>query len=134
MTDKHSNNPTLKDLMSMDCEDRYDYFLSIVGEEREIWILINNDNQFLKIFSEEEGFEYLPVWPEDEFAQEYAEAAGDNLTPKSIALPEFLNKWVSGLQRDGLEVGVFPGVDKSVWIIEPSELKTDIQEELSSGW
>ncbi|MFC3152865.1 DUF2750 domain-containing protein [Litoribrevibacter euphylliae] len=122
------------DASELDCESRYDFFLSMVGEEREIWILINNDNQFLKIFSEEEDFEYLPVWPTSETAKDYADANGEALTPKSIALPEFLNRWISGLQNDGLEVGVFPASDKSVWVIEPSELKSDIQDELSDAW
>lgn len=122
------------DASELDCESRYDYFLSMVGEEREIWILINDDNQFLKIFSEEEDFEYLPVWPTSETAKDYAEANGETLAPKSIALPEFLNRWISGLQNDGLEVGVFPGTDKSVWVIEPAELKSDIQDELSDAW
>jgi len=129
MSDEQAIDPTL-----LDCESRYDFFLSLVGEEREIWILINDDNQFLKIFSEEEDFEYLPVWPTAELAKQYLEESGEPLTPKSIALPEFLNRWVSGLQNDGLDVGVFPGTDKSVWVIDPAELKSDIQDELSDAW
>ncbi|GLQ32725.1 DUF2750 domain-containing protein [Litoribrevibacter albus] len=134
MSDERSLDEQPLDANQLDCESRYDYFLTVVGEEREIWILINDDNQFLKIFSEEEDFEYLPVWPTSDLAKDYLEASGENLTPKSISLPEFLNRWVSGLQNDGLEVGVFPGADKSVWIIEPSELKSDIQDELADAW
>lgn len=126
-----SEQPT-DNFASMDCESRYDFFLSVVGEERDIWILINQDNQFLKIFSEDEGIEYLPIWPTAELASDY-NSEGD-LTPKAIALPEFLNKWVKGLTADGFDVGVFPGEDKSVWMTSPEELKADLQEELSAGW
>ena len=122
------------DLSTLDCESRYDYFLSAVGEEREIWILINDDDCFLKIYSEEEGFEYLPVWPTEADAQTYLQGSGEDLKTMSISLPEFLNKWITGLTKDDLVVGVFPGEDKSVWLTEPAELKADIQEELSSGW
>ena len=67
-------------------------------------------------------------------AQTYLQASGEALKTMSISLPEFLNKWITGLTKDDLVVGVFPGKDKSVWLTEPAELKADIQEELSNGW
>lgn len=121
----------LKSVLELDCEDRYDYFLSVVGEEKEIWILANNDQQFLKIYAEDDGFEYLPVWPTEEFATNYCEDSQD-LSPKSISLPEFFEKWVPGLMKDALEIGVLPGLDSDVWVTPPSELQKDLQEELSN--
>jgi uncharacterized protein DUF2750 len=121
----------LESILDLSCEERYDYFLSQVGEDKEIWILVNGDNQFLKILAEDDGFEYLPVWPQSAFAVEYSKNSRE-LLPKSISLPEFLEKWVPGLKKDGLEIGVFPGLDKNLWVMEPSELKNEIQEELSN--
>ena len=57
-----SNNEQ-NQVMEMDGEERYDYFLSQVAEDREIWILVNNDSRFLKIASDDGDVEYLPVWP-----------------------------------------------------------------------
>lgn len=125
------SNDQLKHVLELDGEDRYDYFLSQVGEEREIWILVNSENRFLKIASEDGDFEHLPVWPSSDFAVEYAKGS-DDLSPKSISLPDFFKKWVPGLSKDGLEIGVFPGLDKTVWITEPDELKQDLQDELSN--
>ena len=125
------NDEQLKAVLGLNGEERFDYFLSKVGEEREIWILINAENQFLKIYSEDDGLEYLPVWPSSDFAFEYAKDSG-GLSPKSIGLPDFFKKWIPGLQKDGLEIGVFPGTDETLWITEPSELKNDLQEELSN--
>lgn len=125
------NSSDLKSLLALSCEERYDYSLSKIVEEKEIWILVNNNNEFLKIYAEEDGFEYLPVWPSVETAGLYAEQSKD-LSAKCISLPEFLKKWVSGLKRDKLEIGVFPGSDHTVWITEPEELKYDIQDELSN--
>ncbi|KPQ27587.1 MAG: Protein of unknown function (DUF2750) [Marinobacter excellens HL-55] len=120
----------LAGILGLDGEERYDYFLSLVAEEREVWILVNADNRFLKISSEDEGVEYLPVWPASAFALEYAKGAED-LSPKSISLPDFFRKWVPGLTKDGLEVGVLPGLDKTVWITEAEELKRDLQDAMS---
>lgn len=121
----------LQAILALSTEDRYEVFLDLTGEEREIWILVNSEQHFLKLHADEQGgFEYLPVWPATDFAAAYA---GDDsgLSPKSIALPQFLKKWLPGLERDGIEVGVFPGPDGSVWITEPAELEKDLRDELS---
>jgi hypothetical protein len=125
------NQDALTSVLELDGEERYDYFLSQVGEEREIWILVNTENRFLKIVSEDGDVEYLPVWPSEAFAVEYGKGSED-LTPKCIPLPDFFRKWVLGLTKDGLDVGVLPGVDATLWITEPEELKRDLQDELSS--
>ncbi|MBW7470771.1 DUF2750 domain-containing protein [Marinobacter sp. M216] len=124
-----SSDP-LNEVLELTGEERYDYFLSEVLEEREIWILVNAENRFLKIVSEDEGVSHLPVWPSSAFAAHYA-TGSDELSPKSISLPDFFKKWVPGLTRDGLDIGVFPGADGTLWITEPEELKRDLQEELS---
>lgn len=123
-------NEALAEVLALDGEERYDFFLSQVAEEREVWILVNADNRFLKISSEDEGVEYLPVWPAADFAVDYANGT-DDLVPLSISLPDFFRKWVPGLSKDGLEVGVFPGLDKTLWITEPEELKRDLQDAMS---
>lgn len=114
-------------IMEMDGEERYDYFLDQVSAEREVWILVNTENRFLKISSDDGDVEYLPVWPAPEFAADYAKDA-DDLSPLSIPLPEFFRKWVPGLTRDNLDIGVFPGLDKTLWITGPEELKRDLQD------
>ncbi len=121
----------VSEILGLDCEARYEYFLDAVGEEREIWILINSDEHFLKLHSEDQGgFEYLPLWPSEAFAEAYAASESD-LKAKSIPLPQFLNRWLPGLEKDAIEVGVFPGADNSVWITEPADLEQDLREELS---
>jgi hypothetical protein len=127
------SNNDLQPILELDGEGRYDYFLDAVVEERDIWILVNSDNQFLKIVAEEDGVAYLPVWPTREFAENYAAGSGD-LSPKAISLPDFFRKWVPGLTRDGIEVGVFPGADEELWITAPEELKQDLQEVMSSAF
>ena len=120
-----------EELYALDCESRYDYTLSQVVEEREIWILVNQNNEFLKIYSEDEAFEYLPVWPSESLATFYAADEAD-LTAKSLSLPKFLKDWVPGLTKDQLEIGVFPGLDATVWVTEAEDFKNDIQNELSN--
>ncbi|GAB2877702.1 DUF2750 domain-containing protein [Microbulbifer echini] len=126
------NNPELSEGINLSCEDRYEYFLSMAGEEREVWILVDTQNCFLKIHTDEDGgFEYLPVWPSSELAKAYAEDT-TGLMPKSIPLPQFLRKWLPGLKSDAIEIGVFPTPDKTVWITGTEELESDLREELAN--
>ncbi len=127
------NDTPQAQLLDMDGEERYDYFLDAVSEEREIWILVNADNRFLKIVSEEDGVGYLPVWPSEALASNYAEDTPE-LTPKALSVPDFFKKWVPGLTKDGLEVGVFPGNDDELWITPAEELKRDLQEVLAAAF
>ncbi|WP_369601944.1 DUF2750 domain-containing protein [Hahella sp. SMD15-11] len=115
---------------SPDCETRYEAFLDAVIETREIWILVNSRNEFLKIFAEDEGFEYVPLWPDADSAARYA-AGDEDLTPHALTLPEFLKKWVAGLTGDQLEVGVWPAGDGTVWVLSAEELKAELNELLS---
>ena len=126
------SNDYLQSVLDMSSEERFEHFLDAVIEEREVWILIDSQEHFLKIHAEDDGgFEYLPIWPSADFAAAYAKDE-TGLKPKSIPLPQFLNKWISGLEKDGIEVGVFPGLDKSVWVMEPAELAQDLRDELSN--
>ena len=123
------NSP--EELYDLDCESRYDFTLSQVAEERELWILVNQNNEFLKIYSEDEAFEYLPVWPSESLATFYAQGEAD-LEAKCISLPKFLKDWVPGLTKDKLEIGVFPGLDATVWVTEAEDFRNDIQQELAN--
>ena len=120
------------ELLNLGCEQRYEAFLQMVADERDIWILISDDQQFLVNHSEDDDSEYLPVWPSEAFAHDYANTLDEKLTPKSIAVPEFFAKWVAGLQSDGLEVSVFPTTEDERWIISAAELKDDLQEAMSA--
>ncbi|WP_370980619.1 DUF2750 domain-containing protein [Agaribacterium sp. ZY112] len=115
-------------------EERYEAFLALVLEDRDIWILVNSDGDVLRIYSDELGVEFLPVWPHSEFAEDYAANSEGALVAKSIALPEFFSRWVPGLKGDDVSVGVFPGPGSDIWMMEAEELKADLQDELSSSF
>jgi hypothetical protein len=125
---------TTEELFELDCESRYDYFLDKVADERELWILVNEEQQFLKIYVEDGDMEYLPVWPDAECAARYQSGSDKSLKPSPVSLPEFYKKWVPGLSGDSLDVGVFPADDGVVWLLKPEELKKDLDEVLSGAF
>jgi len=116
----------------LDFEARYDAFLSLVADTREIWILVNADHAFLKIYSEEDAQEYVPVWPSAATAREYAQSLDESLSPKALSVPEFYQRWVPGLSKDEIEVGVFPTSDAYIWLTSAKELKQDLDDAMSA--
>ncbi|SMF41567.1 Protein of unknown function [Alteromonadaceae bacterium Bs31] len=115
-----------EEIEKLDCEGRYEAFLTMVAEEREVWILVNEKSEFLKIQSEDHAIEYLPVWPHSDFTRYHSSDSSQVLSAKCIFLPEFFTKWIPGLEGDGLKVGVFPNKGSDIWVMEPSELKADL--------
>ena len=127
------NQKQLDSALNLSCEERYDYFLNKVASWEEVWILVNDGEEFLKLFSEEDKLEYVPIWPHPDLASEYANNAGETLFAKKITLTVFFDRWIPGLERDNLMLSVFPSTDSTVWIMEPSELLADLEEEFSQG-
>ena len=119
----------LNDVLTLDCESRYDVFLSMVAETREVWILVNDQQEFLLIEADD-GEQYVPIWPSADLAQPYINDSTQPLTAKSLSLPLFLNRWITGLANDELSIGVLPKLGDDVWITSPAELKRDIQDEI----
>lgn len=126
------NETSFDEIEQLDCESRYEVFLQMVAEERDVWVLLNKSGEFLTIHSDEHGFDYLPLWPHSEFTRHYRSGSDETLVEKAVAIPEFFARWVSGLEGDGLKVGIFPKLGGDVWIMEPSELKGDLQDEFQN--
>ncbi len=125
---------TLDDVKELSGEDRYDYFLTVAAEQRELWILINDEQEFLKLYSDELRLETLLVWPSADLATQYAQSASEALSAKSIALPQFFMKWVAGLEADNLQVNVFPNDSDDAWIMTAKELKSELQDVINSAF
>lgn len=126
------SDSSLEEIIKLGCEERYEIFLDMVADEREIWILVNDDKEFLKIYSEENNIEFLPIWPHSDFTRIYCEGAQIKLQAKCLSVPEFFAKWVPGLEADDIQVGVFPNSGSDVWIMEATELKSELQDVFST--
>ncbi len=121
----------LENVFSLSSKERYEHFVSKVADWEEVWILIGADNNFLTVNSDANDIEYLPVWPHPDYAKAYAEGLDLSLEPKLIELTIFMERWLLGLQKDGLKVGTLPNLEVTVWIMEPSDLLTDLENEVS---
>ena len=126
------NRDDFEQVLKLGCAERYELCLAMIAEERDIWIAVDANNEFLIIESDEEDLETLPIWPSAQFAEKYCSPLDDKLVAKSISVPEFFRKWVPGLIADCLELSVFPTSADDVSIVDAEHFKSDLQEEMSS--
>lgn len=111
----------------MSSEERYDYFIRKVADFEIVWGL--NDGGWA-ILSDNEGNEVFPFWPEKELAEICVQDSWSSYKPKSIELNHFIEKWLTGMEKDGILVGVFYTPEGKGVVVQPAKLKADLEEEL----
>lgn len=109
-------------------DKRYEYTIKKVADFEELWSLADNEGWCLIKNSEDN--ECVPVWPAEAFAQEYCTEEWANYCPKSIELAAWLSQWTPGMDRDGRKVAVFPVRGGRAVVVEPCNLKDDLEVEL----
>ncbi len=109
----------------MTAEERYDYFISTLLEQKQVWGL-SSDSGWLIL--PDEGEEHLPVWPHAELAQAWAMGDFADCQPKAITLDEWLDKWLPGMIEDGLLIAACPGTDNDSIIVAADELSDELRE------
>lgn len=121
------NEIQMENVLSLSSEERYLHFLNKVADWEQLWILCDSEGHIYTRSTSE--IEYLSVWPHPTYADKFESAIDENLGVSEIPLNEFMDKWLPGLESDGLQVGVFPDSEGKVWIIEPKDLLAELEGE-----
>lgn len=115
-------------VLKLNDEDRYTYFISKVTENEEVWGLYNNG---WAILSEAEGKVCIPFWPEKEFALLCCKDQWQSYTPQAITLDNFMKKWLQGMKQDNRFATVFYVNDQLTNIlVTPDHLLEDLNNKL----
>ncbi|AOR65409.1 DUF2750 domain-containing protein [Pectobacterium wasabiae] len=122
------NNSKIENVNSLTSEDRLSYFVRKVADFEQVWGSYGNDG-WLHL-STKDGKRIFPIWPEEEFSIDYNTKHQYELSPKEIDLYYFLDKWIPGLEKDGVDILIFPVDKKNGIIIIPSKLNELLQDEL----
>lgn len=72
-----------------------------------------------------------PFWPHSTYAALSAFGSWSMYKPKAVALKDFLEKWLVGLERDKLRLAVFPTPAGKGVPVDPEQCGQDLREELS---
>jgi hypothetical protein len=122
--------PTAHDLLGvfdLPGEERYTEFLEQVARQGQVWTL-KGDDGFIA-FSDDDGRECFPFWPDAACAAALATGDWDDCRAEPLTLDVFMTRWLTGMAKDGRLVAVFPAPDGTGVVIGPEALLQDLREE-----
>src|SRR3954451_13198184 len=100
-------------------EERYHAFVEDVLATGEVWVLVDPDSDQVGIVhDDEEGRDYMMVWPRERYAATEASEHFSRHRASSSTIDAWLRTVVPRLEEDGLLVGVFPIWDGGVFAQE----------------
>lgn len=107
-------------------EARYNYFVFRAVKSEELWTLAD-DNGF--VLSDCDNEKSIPVWPHEEFAQEWIKGDWAQCKPMRIGVMAWREKWLPGLAEDNVVISVFPYADQDVVVVDSEELAAALKDE-----
>lgn len=126
MLQKHSS---LQHIWNAPPEKRYKNFIHTVADQEYIWLVGNESGELV---AEENGKNFLCLWPSEAFAQIYLEKT--NLAFDAEAFPIEITAFAEHLRslvsmQENIQCMVFP-TDKNATFISAQEILEDLNEEL----
>ena len=109
--------------------ERYSYFIKKVCDWKSLWGLKGSAGWALG--RSEDGRDYIPVWPHEQFARACATEAWAGYEPVFIELSSWLQRWIPGMLQDKKNAAVFMTPANTGVSVMPDRLQADLEAELS---
>lgn len=107
----------------MSAEERFDYFVDAIIKSKEVWTLSSDQGTVLM---SSEGEDCLPVWPHPDFAEQWVSGDWSDCTAMSIDLGVWLERWLPGMDEDGIALAVFPGTEEEGIVVTAKEMRKTV--------
>ncbi|GAB3485013.1 DUF2750 domain-containing protein [Marinomonas epiphytica] len=108
-------------LMAPDAE-RLEHFVSQVKASEQVWSL-SNEEGFVMV--ETDDGDCVMVWPDAEFASQWAIEDWEDCEPVAVSLETFKSEWLPSLKMDNITIAVFPNIEDEGKLSSAQEL-TDL--------
>lgn len=115
----------VKQVAQLPAQQRYGYFVRKAADTQEVWGLYHDG----WATAHAHGKVAIPFWPEAAFAQACASGDWAAYQPRAIALADFLNKWLPGMQENEQLASIFAVPHGTAVIASPPALLEDLQQE-----
>lgn len=99
--------------------ERLTYFVEQVKATELVWSL-SNEEGFVMV--ETDDGDCVMVWPDAEFASQWATDDWDDCEPVSISIDTFKGEWLPSLALDKITVAVFPNIEDEGKLSTAAEL------------
>ena len=121
------NEKQFESVTKLPAEKRYQHFISKIADWEQIWSL--RDSEGFVSLADDNDNACLVFWPHPEYAKVLADKEWADCIPTLIDLTKFLEKWLPGMEKDGIKAAVFPTPDSQSIIVDPQRLRSDIERE-----
>lgn len=113
--------------LEIDSQRRYQQFLSRTIQTNEVWGLVNKDGWCVCPSNDFLDTDVMLFWSDRAYANQCAIEEWSNYTPQEIPLTEFIDQWLTGMNEDGLMVGLNWSVQLIGLELEPLKVKADFE-------
>ncbi|AWL13398.1 hypothetical protein HMF8227_02950 [Saliniradius amylolyticus] len=104
---------------SQPAHKRAEFFHQKSRQAQQVWTIVDDHGAMLLVTEDEDC---IPVWPDEAFVKDWINDDWQHCRPYAISLQDWYDKWLPGLEEDGVSVVVFPVTHESGLIFEPWEL------------
>ncbi|MBJ7551267.1 DUF2750 domain-containing protein [Marinomonas ostreistagni] len=119
MSEELSLDQRIQLLASTD-DVRLEYFVKTVKEHKTVWSL-SNEEGFVMV--ETDDGDCVMVWPDADFAAQWAIDEWDDCEPVEVSLETFQSMWLPSLEKDNITLAVFPNIDDEGKLTSAEQLK-----------
>lgn len=106
-------------LLASSDDERLAFFVKQVKQSEMVWSL-SNEEGFVMVETDEG--DCVMVWPDAEFAAQWAVDDWDDCEPVSVPFTEFKSNWLPSLEADNIDVAVFPNIEDEGKLIKAKAL------------
>lgn len=99
------NDAVVEQAMKLSAEDRQELVVTYVLKAKEIWMVQGSEG--FVMFEDGENVQ-LPVFPHHDLANTFVAMNGIEGQCVSVPLDEFTQTWLPGLEKNGVELVMFP--------------------------
>ena len=109
--------------------ERYQYLITQAIATKELWLLQSQPG-FYAMFEDDNGQEYIPIWPDKTQATLHSKGDWEEYSPEKVELLDFVN-WMKELKDDEIFIGAFPNLDLKAIPMNPMEIKKHLLDTLN---
>ncbi|MEL0630411.1 DUF2750 domain-containing protein [Psychromonas aquatilis] len=113
----------IKEILKLNQQQRFNYLCKEVQKQKQIWLLVD-EHGCVMLNTEDE--DCIPVWPNKEFAEDWATDEWSHCKAESISLEKWKARWTQGLIEDELSIVVFPDKNLNGEIFFPEEFQQEL--------
>jgi hypothetical protein len=104
-------------------DERYDHVITMIQAGQPVWTLRSEQGTVLM---SSDGQDCLPIWPHADFASAWINGDWADCSPMSVDVAAWEQRWLPGLQEDGIALAVFPSQDDEGIVVEPDDMSASL--------